>query len=568
MTDASLKSLPRWQRLCWLAVALLLCWSFGYTEMAGSDLWWHVAGGREILAQGSPWLRDTWSYTAFGERWHNHEWLADLLFYGWSQLLGLSSLVYWKWLLMLLAYGQLFWALERLSGDPAAALILLVLALAVGAPFIDMRPQLYTFAGFATLLCLHLRGAPFWQWALLFLAWANLHGGFVLGLLILPILLFPYARPNWPDLARAARRVLGCTAASALNPDGLQVLVLPLIYALDAASPYRQLGEWLPPWAPGGIRSPLFFWSVLLLPLLLASYALPRLRRAVSLPWWALGLALLTLAMALTSRRFIPFYAMSLVLLAAPLLGHLMRGQLRDSMRAALWAAFALLAAIRLMPYPVQSAPAFHYLTAEYSYPRDTLDVALAAGIAGKVFAYYNWGGYLHLHSDGALRVFIDGRANTVFDDRTYLDYVRVLRADPGWVELVETSGAEYFLWPTAQAGGPGKVQALLQTGRWTLLHQGAVGVLLQRRGGAVSSQPLPPVTGSPWHALTRAQLALWRGELPQAEAQAREVRRDLPWQRNACSVLIQALRGQGREEDAAQVLADCLDYFPTRYLR
>ena len=30
----------------WLAAAALLYLSFGYTEMMGSDLWWHLAAGR------------------------------------------------------------------------------------------------------------------------------------------------------------------------------------------------------------------------------------------------------------------------------------------------------------------------------------------------------------------------------------------------------------------------------------------------------------------------------------------------------------------------------------------
>ena len=78
-----------------LAGALLYL-SFGYTEMAGSDLWWHIAAGRELLQTGNLWMVDDWSWSAHGGDWLNHEWLADLVYYGWTMLWGIESLVYWK----------------------------------------------------------------------------------------------------------------------------------------------------------------------------------------------------------------------------------------------------------------------------------------------------------------------------------------------------------------------------------------------------------------------------------------------------------------------------------------
>lgn len=39
-----------------LLAAGLLFLSYGYTEMAGSDMWWHIAAGRELLQTGSLWM--------------------------------------------------------------------------------------------------------------------------------------------------------------------------------------------------------------------------------------------------------------------------------------------------------------------------------------------------------------------------------------------------------------------------------------------------------------------------------------------------------------------------------
>ncbi|MGB1141815.1 MAG: hypothetical protein ACPG1A_13015, partial [Halioglobus sp.] len=117
-----------------LAVAgVLLYLSFGYTEMAGSDLWWHIAAGRELLQTGNPRLVDDWSWSAHGNDWLNHEWLADIVFYGWTAQWGIESLVYWKWLVIVAAFLFLQFALARESGH-LSALLWSGFAMATAAP--------------------------------------------------------------------------------------------------------------------------------------------------------------------------------------------------------------------------------------------------------------------------------------------------------------------------------------------------------------------------------------------------------------------------------------------------
>src|SRR5208283_2309558 len=37
---------PRSVSLLWWLAVILTCWSFGFTTMQDTDLWWHLAGGR------------------------------------------------------------------------------------------------------------------------------------------------------------------------------------------------------------------------------------------------------------------------------------------------------------------------------------------------------------------------------------------------------------------------------------------------------------------------------------------------------------------------------------------
>jgi hypothetical protein len=550
----------------WLAAAALLYLSFGYTEMMGSDLWWHLAAGREMLAQGTVWLADPFSYSAAGEPWRNHEWLADIVFCLWAGAFGVPALVYWKWLLVVATYLGLARVLERLSGDRGAAVLAAGAALALAAPFIDLRPHLYTLAGVVLLFHLVLDRMPRrLPLCLLFLVWANLHGGFVFGLMALAILAFPWRALAPATLKAWALTLLACALTSLLNPDGIVVFVQPIEYAFTD-SPYRSLGEWLSPFLPGGIRAPLFVPALWVAGAAALAHGALAWRGYRRLPLAALALCALTVAMAVTSRRFIPLFGLALALLLAPLLADVLRLAFLRRLSPLLACVTLAVAVLRLAPLPLAAGPAYHYLTAEYAYPEDLVDVITGNAIAGDTFAYYNWGGYLHWRTGGALRVFIDGRANTVYDDDTYLAYLRVARARPGWIAVVEDSGADFFLWPLESAGGPRLLAELAATGRWQLVYAGFRGALMARRGA-----PLPEtVTLTPGFALdlSQARDALRRRDWAAAEAAARRARDAVPWHQAACSTLAAALRGQGRAADAAAVVTDCRRYFPTRYLR
>jgi len=54
---------------------------------AASDLWWHLASGRELWKRGPFALSaDPFSYTFGGREWMNHEWLWDVLY--WPLIVG------------------------------------------------------------------------------------------------------------------------------------------------------------------------------------------------------------------------------------------------------------------------------------------------------------------------------------------------------------------------------------------------------------------------------------------------------------------------------------------------
>jgi len=214
-----------------------------------------------------------------------------------------------------------------------------------------------------------------------------------------------------------------------------------------------------------------------------------------------------------------------------------------------------------LYPYPL--APyAFHYLTAEDDFPVEVCNYIETNQLSGNIFSYYNWGGYLHLRTNGRMKVFIDGRADTVYDSETFRKYLTVQRFQTGWKEIVEGSGAQYIVWPRSSQGQP--LAELVTSGRWKLLSDDFVSVLLVRADQA-PPEPLKLTPESAYRQLTIGIQNFERRRYDVAELAFKRALDEMPYLRTALYKLAQAQALQGKKEEALQTLGRSQRYFPDR---
>ena len=73
--------------LLFVAIAAVAC-----MMPAQNDTWWLLRAGQDIWAAHRVLLTDTYSHTAFGAAWPNHEWLSEVLFYAIYTVGGLPLL--------------------------------------------------------------------------------------------------------------------------------------------------------------------------------------------------------------------------------------------------------------------------------------------------------------------------------------------------------------------------------------------------------------------------------------------------------------------------------------------
>ena len=160
----------------------------GLPLLADPDSHWHIAIGKWILVNGTVPTVDGYSHTFFGRPWIAKEWLSQTLLAGAYELGGWSAVA----ALCAAAIGFAFALMMRLllrDIRPLPAALFTIAAIVMCAPHFLARPHVLAFpvmliwvAGLVRAV--EERRIPDPILLLAMLLWANLHGGFTLGLVL------------------------------------------------------------------------------------------------------------------------------------------------------------------------------------------------------------------------------------------------------------------------------------------------------------------------------------------------------------------------------------------------
>src|ERR1041384_1202851 len=184
------RAFPWRAALPWLVAAgsYLLILALSARLLADPDIYWHVTAGRWIVEHGTLPHVDPFSATFARAPWIAKEWLSQLVLAAAYHVAGWNGIAVLTAAAVAAALGALTFALlEKL--DPIAALGFVLAAFVLAAPHIVARPHalalpVMVFWTAGLVRALDARRAPsFWLLPLMAL-WANLHGGFTFGLLL------------------------------------------------------------------------------------------------------------------------------------------------------------------------------------------------------------------------------------------------------------------------------------------------------------------------------------------------------------------------------------------------
>lgn len=474
----------------WTAVpvmALILAvGAFLVNQIYDLDIWWQVAIGRDILAQGSVPTVDRFAAAALGQPYHDSHWLFQVLVATADRLggmLGVQTVMVALWL-------AIFACVQRAAGrwlPPLGWAPLLFLAAMASTERFLPRPELVTFLGVA-LFYWRLQEGRYRSWAELAvllamqLVWTNGHGLFVLG----PFLVGCYwlaalfgrgevGRPELPALSRLLGLVVGVTLVTPFGFDSWRYALLLFQEAgPNAPKLLKSVGELSPTFgaaAMGGVAF-WFFLALLLVTGLLAGWTLWHGR---PLPVARVLIVLTMFAAALTGRRNMVLFALTAAPLAAELL-HGLPAPPRRLVRPAVVAAAVLM--LLWSWYPLSGA---YYLRMELPsrtglgatpsfFPHGLPAFLERSGFRGQVFNSNTLGGFYLYHRFPGEVSFTDGRweiyAADVFDD-----IGRSLSSPAAWQHFAERRQITGLLLQHASNEARALLPGLRGNPRWRLVY-------------------------------------------------------------------------------------------------
>ena len=134
-------------------LALLGAWLFAMIIVTypiwDYDLYWHLANGREMVNAGRIINEEMFSYTHFGEKFDNHEWLGQIIFYLIWHSLGPYGLFGFKLLITSLVVLLLYRTIRTVGGQPELAAVLCGFAVLAGIWRYHERPELFSLLNMA-----------------------------------------------------------------------------------------------------------------------------------------------------------------------------------------------------------------------------------------------------------------------------------------------------------------------------------------------------------------------------------------------------------------------------------
>jgi hypothetical protein len=469
------------------------------------DLARHLAHGRYMLEHGGVIRSDPFSFTRPGAPFIGFEYGSQLLYALAARGGGLAGVAVLAGLLIALTYALLTRFLLRRGVDPLLACLTLAAAVVLGIGHWSARPHLFSFLAVVLLLD-GLEGRwpkPAVPTALLFGVWANLHGGFVYGWILIGMYLvgsvaeLVWGEENqkapWKSRVKYYGTMLGTAfAATLVNPYGVG-LHRHLLEFFGTPYLMENTAEFVSPnfHEPGAKM----FLAVLLASLIALSIHRPR----PSLP--RLLLICGSTAFALNAVRNVPLFGLT----ALPILAlHLesswrrlpdpggvrARFEITAGCTSTLPWVLPVLALVLILGSARGRAGSLQLIRNEFDptvFPAAAVTEARHHSLSGNIFSEFAWGGYL-VYAWPEQKIFIDGGTD-FFGERIFRAYVQIKQMSPGWRDLLAKYDVSLLLLERERPF----TYEVARDGRWQLWYCDSLAVVF-RRARTVSA--VSPATG------------------------------------------------------------------------
>ena len=470
---------------------------------------WHIRTGQQIVAAHAVPRVDPFSSTMGGRPWFAWEWLYDLVVGQLEATLGLNGVVWFTALVIAAVFAWLFRLLIARGTNVLVALVLVLLAISASMIHFLARPHvmswLFTLAWFWILDSSERDGFDgrsaqgrrrLWTLPLLMLVWVNVHGGFLVGFVLLGIFLLGAAW-TWyrakegriEELLQkiaAAKRMrtlagagLFSAAASLVNPYGWK-LHTHIYHYLSNRFLMDHIDEFQSPNFHGVAQK--CFLALLLITVAVLVVRGRELRMSAGLT------VLFAIYAGLFASRNIPVSSILLVMVVGPLLpisvdtGFSRRmAAIEVGLRGHVWPILAMAVSLAIAANGGRVGSSV-WMDAHFDpqrMPVDAVNYLEKHNLPGPVLSPDYWGGYLIYRLSPKSRVVVDDR-HDLYGEAFFKSYLKLVHVEPGWNDFLREHGSSCLLLPKQAP----LTNRLTESGGWKAIFVDDVAVVFVRNSG------------------------------------------------------------------------------------
>ena len=445
------------------------------------DLWWHIKVGQDLLRTHHFPTTDPYSWTVAGHPWIAYEWLGEIAFalvYRAGGVMALSTfLVALSSIIML----SLYWLTTVRSGNSKAGFVSAVILCSLAFGSFTARPQMfgYLFLILTLLVIEKFRQGVAWPLCalpLIFLAWVNTHGSFIIGIgvVVLSVVagVFSFNLGNveavrWTRKQRIQLEsaLLFCLAVLPITPYGTQLAVYPFDMAFSQPINVASVNEWRP-MAFDIAGGKIFLGLIVIFFILQVLFRFTWRLEEVILAVGGTVMACLHIRFILL---FVPFFAPAFAVMLARWIPAYQRSKDKYLLNALLMTA-AVVAMVHYWPTKKSLDAAVRK-----QFPVGAVQYLKEHPSSGKMLNSYGHGGYL---VEAGLPTFIDGRGDLYERGGIFGDYMNLTQFKPGAFGILRNYDISVCLLNRDEP----LATALLESQNWQRVYIDEVSAIYVRR--------------------------------------------------------------------------------------
>lgn len=468
---------------------------FSLSHPFDPDLGWHLKYGEYFFKNWHPLKENTFSTEMPGYLWPNSSWGTDLISYLTFSHFGFLGLAILGSLVITLTFF-FFSKAARLGYFEQALIFPLILYFLKPVNYVSFRGQLLSLLFLGILFYVltdyeETKTKKIFFIIPLFWLWSNIHGQFLLGIVLFLIWIFAYSTKevlslgwqNRKKILKEAAFLVGLLTtamiAALINPFGVDVYREALGHSRNPLQ--RYIAEWLPPeelsarWWNQSIMGLLLFFGLVFaffnnqikqkitfIPIVLLLSAVAFSVRRYAWPTYYLGMTIIAPVATFLkppSEKIARISATIILLIF--ILATVILGKPRQQISNMSWESYCL-------QFTGCSSGAVEFLV-KNDIPREIL------------LTFYDWGGYI-IWNYPQIKPSIDGRMHLWRDEAGYSAFENYYALEQNWLDVNQSKYDVVLMSPNKPLYT--RLIELVKEGKWQLVYQDRFSGIFVRRGG------------------------------------------------------------------------------------